>query len=215
MRRNPSWSRNLGRPVYLRPGTSDERVAADVFSGRYHIPPVETHPATVLDLGSNIGLTLADYQRMWPEAYIVGVEPDADNIAVARRHFSGVILERAVSNRLGFRSFKREGLDAEAYRVTDELQGDHIECVTIYHIIKLWFHATGTVDFVKMDIEGEEARVLRDSRMWAPLVNSLLLECHEQINGYGRERAMADLSDVGFKVMPHEAHPQGVWAWKP
>jgi len=213
-RRNPGWSRNR-RPVWLRPGTSDNQVAADTFTGKYHIPPAEITPRTILDCGANIGLTAADYHAHWPHARIVAVEPDEDNRAVAALNYDGTILPYAVTTHNGYQSLQRDGLAAEAYRLTNQPGPDTVPvaCATLAHLIRL--HLDGHCDLVKLDIEGEEENVLREHHEWAPLTDTVLVECHEHLTGYGWHDALHDLAAAGYIAVRHTAHPQAVWARKP
>src|SRR5438067_8510299 len=88
----------LGREVHLRPDTTDEQVFHETFVKRFPLPPEEIRPATVLDLGCNIGLTVAHFERLWPNAGIIGVELDTENCVVARRNCQRArILNVAVS----------------------------------------------------------------------------------------------------------------------
>ena len=76
-----------GKPVLLRPGSSDRSVLGEAFRGFYHVPPaalVGPHARRIVDLGANIGLTMAHLAVLYPEAVVVGVEMDAANAALAR-----------------------------------------------------------------------------------------------------------------------------------
>ena len=71
-----------GRPVALRPSTSDADTVWGTFARRYHLPPPElTGVRRIWDPGANIGLTMADLARRYPDACVLGVELDADNAA--------------------------------------------------------------------------------------------------------------------------------------
>jgi len=93
------------RTVWLRPQSYDPE--AFVFSYRgLHLPPPElTGPVRhVAVFGAYIGLLLADLGRRFPEANLLGVEPDRDNAAVARLNLADLadrccLLEEAVSHR--------------------------------------------------------------------------------------------------------------------
>jgi len=75
------------RVVYCRPNTTDVQVFDDTFIARYHLPPPElTELRTILDLGSNIGLTIAHMAVVFPEARILGVELDEENYSVCQRN---------------------------------------------------------------------------------------------------------------------------------
>jgi hypothetical protein len=49
------YAQPLGREVERRPGTTDEQVFHETFVKQFYVPPEEIRPATVLDLGCNIG----------------------------------------------------------------------------------------------------------------------------------------------------------------
>src|SRR3981081_3973727 len=55
-----------GRSVVCRAGTSDLNVFYDAFFCQYHLAPRGLRPKTILDLGSNIGLTMAHYAALFP-----------------------------------------------------------------------------------------------------------------------------------------------------
>jgi hypothetical protein len=60
-------------------------VLASTFFDRYHRPPPDLGPlTTILDLGSNIGLTLADFACLHPRARMLGLELDEGNVRLCR-----------------------------------------------------------------------------------------------------------------------------------
>jgi hypothetical protein len=76
-----------GAPVVLRRGTSDAQVLWDTFVGRYHLPLhslSDTDAAFIVDLGANIGLTMADFAVRHTGARVLGVELDAANAELCR-----------------------------------------------------------------------------------------------------------------------------------
>jgi len=79
--------RGLEHPIFLRPATTDARVAYGALGMAYHLPPIELREdATIVDLGANIGLTAADYASRYPAATVIAVEMDDRNAALARRN---------------------------------------------------------------------------------------------------------------------------------
>lgn len=202
---------DLRREVWLREGTSDKQVWADTFTGRYHIPPDwMPPPATVLDLGANIGLTAAHYQTMWPEAKVVAVEMDISNAEMCSMNFGGQIVTKAVGGLSGVARYSSDKRH-EAFHLA--AAGDvQVRRLTMKQIIQKSFGCP--VDFVKLDVEGEEHSIFRRGG-WAPLVRNLLVEVHEQINGYTWQDAIRDLQVLGFDAQRHEIHPQAVFAWRP
>lgn len=209
----------LGRAVYLRPGTSDRQVWADTFTGLYHVPPPpgpgRPAPTTVLDLGANIGLTAAHYARMWPSAQIVAVEMDDECCDMIDMNAPSVDLKMyAVSAHGGVGSYDPNGR-AEAFAFsTDPALGKLAPSYTLRQIIFRCFEG-GHVDFVKMDIEGEEWAIFQTGG-WPELVGSLLVELHGEGGSEHLVRvAIEELTSHGFEARHHPPHPQAVYARRP
>lgn len=202
---------HLDHDVWLRRGTSDPVVWGEVFTGRYHVPPASmpVPPATVLDLGSNIGLTLADYRHRWPEALVVGVEMDAENVELAMRNAPGArVIHAAVAGEAGPRTYARGASFALRLGEGEEVE---VEARTLDEIILTEFG--DPVDFVKMDVEWTEWELFAEIDHWRPLVRHLLVELHGH-DPPGERVALAidALWAGGFRAEAHEAHPASVWA---
>jgi FkbM family methyltransferase len=198
----------LGYDVYLRPGSSDAVVYGETFDGLFHVPPeFMDPPSTVLDLGSNIGLTAAHFQVLWPEARVVAVEPDAGNAMVCRRNFRGEVLEVAVSPYGG----RGRMSDAQEYARAFVPGTGEVVGMSLRELVD---HMGGSVDFVKMDIEGMEWSVFTFDEL--ERVGALLVELHR--DSWSDERMVREaqirLASRGFLSMPHMAHPRAVFAWR-
>lgn len=216
----------LGRSVYLRPRTSDEHGWQDTFLKQYHVPPAEMPaPRVVLDLGANIGLTAAHYAAMWPDALVWMVEPNPDNMALARKNAPRCPpLLCAVALESGWHWLREGELSADAYTLarSDE---DHTDCRDVYAIslallIEIVGGDHGGVDFIKMDIEGSEWDILDPRRLGslieAPMVPYLLVEFHDEPRDGPVivKRGIDVLEALGYEARHHEVHPQAVWAMK-
>jgi FkbM family methyltransferase len=199
----------LGRDVALRPDTTDEQIFHETFVKQFHVPPEEIRPATVLDLGCNIGLTVAHFERLWPNAKIIGVELDEGNCAVARTNCQRArILHVAVAASSGRQSYSGE----EAWSFRLDPAGDRtVETRTLDELTDL---VGGRADFVKMDIEGSEWEVVKAPGKWPERVGSLLIEVHgtEGRRQEGLDEMAGYLREKGFICRKHEAHWSAVWA---
>ena len=203
------YAKPLGREVELRPGTTDEQIFHEAFVKQFHVPPEKISPATVLDLGCNIGLTVAHFEALWPDADIIGVDLDADNCVVARRNCRRArILNVAVSAISGTQTYSGE----EAWSFRLDPSGDRaVEARTLDELTDLF---GGSADFVKMDIEGAEWEVVQTPGEWPERIGSLLIEIHgtEGRRQEGIDEMMGHLRNKGFTCRKHEAHWSAVWA---
>ena len=203
------YAEELGREVQLRPDATDAQVFHETFVKRFHVPPEEISPATVLDLGCNVGLTVAHYEVLWPTAEIVGVDLDSENCVVARRNCRRAqILNLAVSATSRTQMYSGD----EAWGCRLDPAGDRaVEARTLDQLTDL---VGGFADLVKMDIEGGEWEVVQAPGEWPERIGSLLIEIH---GNEGRRQAGIDemagyLRDKGFTCRKHEAHWSAVWA---
>jgi FkbM family methyltransferase len=202
-----------GEAIYVRPRGTDWETAHASLIGKYHRPPTDFEPVrTILDLGANIGATVADMAVHYPGARILGVELDADNVAVARRNTApwadrARILHGAawtIDGEIAYGGDRGE----YAYRVQpamDERSATSIiDSVPAYSLSTLIDRLApgGSVDYVKMDIEGAESFILDDGDQWAGRVRCIKVEIHLPLDVGG---CSAKLQRLGFTTVPDPA----------
>ena len=189
-------------PVTIRARTADMFTLLDLLPPT-HLPPPELAPIRhVWDLGANIGLTMAHIAARHPDARIVGVEMDPENAALARRNTAAYgdrcrIVEHAVWPEEAEVGYVRGDVDEAAFRVDGDVNGHDGSATTITLNKLLEDQPPGEpVDFVKMDIEGAEQRVLRENVEWAERVRCVRVEVHQP---YTVEECFDDLRRLGFE----------------
>lgn len=204
-----------GASIVLREGTSDTAVLSDTFVQPYHLPPDEiTDPRVIVDLGSNIGLTIAHYAYLYPKATIVGLELDADTAAVARRNIAPWDDRCTIRNAAAWTEDGRVRFShvlgeewgshvtgaADDGEETGEVDGDAdtVEAVSLATLLAPF----DTVDFLKVDIEGGEREVLKVNGGWADRVRAIHVEIHPP---YSVAECEEDLHALGFRTreVPH------------
>jgi FkbM family methyltransferase len=193
-----------GAEIELRPGSTDAWVVAELFDDFAHREPEDLGPLTVIwDLGAFVGATMADFACRHPEATVIGVELDPANAELTRRNvrFLGdraKVLRGAVWHSDGEISFTPNPVDLVAGHIEE---GGDAQAPAISLNTLLAEHTPGGhVDFVKMDIEGAEAQVLKRNTEWARHAGAILVEVHPP---YTVEECFADLEALGFATRVH------------
>jgi FkbM family methyltransferase len=191
-----------GHEVFVRPGTSDAEVFVAAFVGRFHRPPPSVAPRLIWDLGSNIGLTMADLAYAFPDAEIVGVEPYEPNFRLAERNVARWgdrcrILHAAVWPHDGRVALSPAAPRGEAGVRIEDTSGSKPAVSAPAVSLNTMLSRFGAPDYVKMDIEGSEARLLRANTLWASSVQCISVECHPP---YTLAECERDLAMLGFVV---------------
>ena len=154
---------------------ADRGVFAQIFThqdyllNRYPLTPKLTEYAQrksanglkpwVLDAGANIGASAVYFATTFPDAHIVGIEPDAENAAIARQNVTDLdvsIVEAALGSEAKTVRLQRSGLTEWAYRVGE---GGDVE-VPMHSAAQMCEPAQFAPYFpfiAKIDIEGGEA----------------------------------------------------------
>lgn len=197
-----------GVPVKLRPGTQDDALPRSVFLSRGHLPPpsIATDQLRVIwDLGANVGLTMAHMATLYPDARIVGVELDGENAALCRENLAPwqercQVINTAVWIADGTVTYERgEGREQSFHIVEDGVSSTDVQAPASSLDTLLARTDTPCIDYVKMDIEGAEARVLKENTSWAERTRSIKVEVHDP---YSVEECVSDLSRLGFVATP-------------
>ena len=176
-------------PVVYRRGSSDVLVLRQVLGQReYACIGSEPSVTTILDLGGNVGYAAVFLLQRYPSARLVFVEPDAGNIAVARKNLAPfrdrvTFVQAGVWDRSEALTVERGGYrdgGEWAFQVRPTKPGEvgDLVGITIDELLKR--QGWPSVDLVKMDIEGAEAVALRGATVpaWLPLIRTLAVELH-------------------------------------
>ena len=211
--RPPLWRLRLPayrHPFYYREGTSDKNVVRSVLGRReYDCVAHEAGVRTIFDLGGNIGAASFFLLHAYPDARVVFVEPDADNLRVARRNLApwagqvtfvqAGVWDASVDLTVD-RGGYRDGA-AWSFQVRPTRPGEvpDLRGVTVNDLLRDC--GAATIDLVKMDIEAAEAVVFRGDTAWLGATRTLAVELHdpdcvaafdEALRGYDADRSASD-----------------------
>ncbi len=203
------------RPIRIRAHSTDARVVFSTFVHRFHLPPkgvIRDAPTLILDLGSNIGCTIAHLACLYPQASVVGVELDDENAGLCRRNISPwkdrcQVIEGAVWAEDGEVQYERREGCEDGFAAGAELPENGelrtAKAISLNTLIAEICSPDQFIDYVKMDIEGAEREVLRRNTEWAARVRSIKIELH---GNYSKEDCIADLQRLGFNAWADNNH---------
>ena len=211
-----------GNPLLFRPGTTDLKVLWDTFYHKYHLPPVDLKPdCTIVDLGAYVGYTVAHFAYLYPKSLIIAVELDKDNIKIASQNIKFFqarceLKHAAVWSKNGHVAYGGE--EEWGFHVFDQDSdiGTSIKRAPARTLDSIFEeYNLENVDYLKMDIEGAEANVLKGPMNWIKFVQSMKIEVHPQFNPEATaENCMQILQSLGFKCRKDNFHPQSIIAVK-
>ncbi|WP_341675479.1 FkbM family methyltransferase [Niveibacterium sp. SC-1] len=170
-----------GGRVYLRPGTTDQDVYAEIFLSREYELELGS-PGFVIDAGAHIGLAAVYFASRYPQAVVVAIEPEPSNFELllrnVRAHDNIRPLRAGLWSRKTHLRIENPGVETWSFRVVEDASGQGIPAVGIADLMSEF--ALPRIDVLKMDIEGSEVEVLRDAPAWLDAVGALVIELHDR-----------------------------------
>jgi FkbM family methyltransferase len=176
----------------------------ETLIGQFHLPPGNMAPLRIWDLGANIGLTAIHFASLYREARITAVEAEPGLAEIARlnaKPYGGrvEIIEAAVWPVRQSLCFSVQHGDEYGGKVTESQSDIQVAGIPLNELMA----EDQQVDYLKMDIEGAEARVLRESTQWARKVGCIKVEVH---GDYTVDACRADLERLGFQTSVDNRH---------
>lgn len=181
----------------------------------YHFEAVRPDPR-IIDGGGNMGMSVLAFKRAYPAARITCFEPDPAIFALLRENLSrnGLddvrLVNAGLSGAAGEVSFAPDG--TAGGQVTTAGEGIRVRMERLSD----WLDEP--VDFLKLNIEGEELPVLQEVTARGRLrqVRELVLEYHGWASGPQRLGEILNLLDrEGFRYLVHDFDAETCGASKP
>lgn len=195
-------------PLVVRK-TSKDWVALreTIFEGEYDpfLEYLRPAPQTIVDLGSNIGMSLRFWMHHFPDARLLGVEPDPENVETCRLNVAAghggervQLFETCVGASGGCAFLDRSGQPME-YRILANRTRGALPVVarTVGEILAE--SGFSRIGLLKCDIEGGELELFRDCASWIARVDLLVAELHPP---YDLQRLVEDLRRGGVRPEP-------------
>lgn len=173
--------------------------------GTYRLQHQPKHK--ILDLGSNIGLSVLSFKDQFPNSQVVAVEPDGDLFQMAKRNLGENHLDthiewinKAIWTHTTTVPFFRDGSDGSH---VVEFDGPSVIQVETIEISEL-FEKMGPFSVLKMDIEGAENTVFGDLTPYLSQLDCIFLEYHTRNNEPQKLGTILNtLESAGFRIHIH------------
>ncbi|GAB4234889.1 MAG: hypothetical protein Tsb0034_08790 [Ekhidna sp.] len=195
----------------LRNHTSDIAVYLEIYeSGEYdlllrYISEMRIEINTILDIGSNIGMSILFFQNEFPKSKIIALEPDKSNYEQLQENIELNALEQVIPINAGiWVSDAKLSIDADfrggnhwSLAVVEDINGA-IQGVTIDSLIE--DQKLDTIDLLKIDIEGAEEILFRypEKCNYLERVQIACIEIHEEVQSFST--VANTLVAYGFKL---------------
>lgn len=180
---------NITHPIFLRPGTTDVNVFLQIFRDKeYHID-LGFEPEIIIDGGANVGLASIYFKNKYPNAKIIAIEPDSENVEALKANvakYDHIYIKQAgiwssktkskISNKYGLGKWAMviEECDSE----DKENALPTINTVTIDELMEEY--GLSHIDLLKLDIETAEKEVFSGNYMsWLPKTRVVIVELHD------------------------------------
>lgn len=208
--------------ITIRKNFVDKDVVFYVLKDQYHLPPAEaviSSKPVFLDLGSNIGLTVAHLKNQYPLATIIGYEMNQENyllaVANTQKYPDVQIVNTAVWIEDATVSYAKEA-NFDSYSIVNQAKDSTasqqitVPCLQLCTIFKN--HNLDYVDYLKMDIEGAEESILLASDLsWMQKVGAMNIEMHSN-NEADLDQFKIIIEQQGFKVWRDDKHWCSIFA---
>jgi FkbM family methyltransferase len=207
--------------VHIRPKSSDIWTFRQVFEwGYYNLADFQQFPRIharyqqildagripiIIDAGANVGATSICFSRLFPDARIVAIEPDADNAKLcrlnARIRQNIEVIEAAIGSEPGRVSLINPEKQAWSIRTNRSADGE-VPVRTIAQIM-LDKQKEGRLFMVKVDIEGFENDLFAGNVEWLDDAEAVIIEPHDYMfAGEGRGRNFQrEIGNRDFEIL--------------
>jgi FkbM family methyltransferase len=176
-------------PVYLRVPSSDVGVYSQVFFRHEYMFDVNNTPEFIVDAGANIGLTSIYLANRFPNARILSIEPEKANFEILVKNAAPYPNIIPIQGALWGKSMQIDVVDPGLgnWGFMTEAQGNgHATSKSLHQTVQgmtvdtiLEKFGIQHLSILKIDIEGAELEVFRNSSTWIDRIDSLIVELHE------------------------------------
>jgi len=192
-----------GVTISYRLNRGDLQSIREVWLDEEYRQPEDAAPFnTLVDLGSNIGLTSVWLARKYRFKKIVAVEPSTENAELVRLNLSNngveaTVIEAAVGPEDGTAVFAASAESNMGRIGEDGATGVNVRLVSMQTIMRE-AQIDGDIDLLKLDIEGGEENLVDGDMAWTSQVRRIIAELHPAIIDTGKVVSAIESSGLKF-----------------
>ena len=159
----------------------------------------------IIDCGSNIGLSILYFKKIFPSSTIISFEPDKENAKLLAKNIAENKLENVAANEAaiwrenGFVNFEANA--SEGSSIINTLKKGNtvisVPAIRLSDVLKKY----EKIDFLKIDIEGAEGAVIDDCGELLGRASHIFLEYHGRKSETEKLTSiLAVLKSCGFSI---------------
>jgi FkbM family methyltransferase len=206
-RYTPTYTDLLGTEIGLVDAASFLFMYEEIFERQIYKFKAKNQQPTIIDCGSNIGLSILYFKQLYPNSHVVAFEPDVKVFKVLEDNVQKLelpdvkLVNKAVWSSETILEFMSEGADGGRV-IQLESNRERYQVPTT----RLRDYLNEPVDFIKLDIEGSETEVIKDCKDLLYNVDNFFVEYHSFANESQTLHLLLNiLFEAGFRLHIHPA----------
>lgn len=179
----------FGEYITLRYRYSDWKTAYNSLGAEFD-PIVDNFfvddGALIIDAGGFIGTAAIRLARAYPRAKVVSLEPSLENFRLLCVNVSGISniepINAALTTSCGTGRLRSRGSGDWGFTLVPDVsadEGEEVKTISFAEVLRRF--GQSRVAIFKVDIEGTEDLLLRESELWLDYADILFIELHERI----------------------------------
>lgn len=205
----------IGRfKIYFRNKEELDRIKKEVFIDEEYKFTSKNRKPFIIDCGSHIGLSILYFKSIYPEAEVLGFEPNPQNFEIIQKNIKenklkGVkVINAALSDKDAKDTLRVSFEEKEPWTwgdtIVKNMWGDEDDNKKIeVRTVRLSRYINKPVDLLKLDVEGSEQKVLEEIKDKLHFIKQINMEFHgtptnKKINSYKEINKL--LKDNMFKI---------------
>lgn len=186
-----------GKDFYLPDSASFIYMYKDIlFEERYRFKSGIAKPI-IIDAGANIGVSLVYFKNLFPNAEITAFEPDPNIYSYLKRNVEGLdsidLINKGLFDEVTKIGFSTDQADGGSIYQNNSNKIEIETCLLSDYLDE-------KVNFLKIDIEGAETKVLHECKNKLKNVENLFIEYHSFESSHQTLHEILQIvSDAGFR----------------